>query len=97
MSLRERIQKEFDTAINMQDSALRCNNSAEIQGMLRVGMLPNIMRIIDEMKAEIFPLPLGDLPINPKTGQRDIIVLDLKDWLPFINNLRKWFLEQGKT
>ena len=49
------------------------------------------LEVVDEAKKDIFPLPKGDLPINPKTGQRDIIVLDLKDWTTLINNLRKWF------
>ena len=49
--------------------------------------------IIEDAKKEIFPIPLGDLPFNPKTGQRDIIIHDLGDWLRFINSIRKWFGE----
>jgi hypothetical protein len=49
--------------------------------------------VLDEAFAGIFPLPTGELPINPKTGQRDIIVLELKDWLPHINKLKEWLEE----
>jgi hypothetical protein len=53
--------------------------------------MKDLFQWVDDARKEIFPIPTGDLPINPQTGQRDIIVLALKDWLPFINNLRKWF------
>jgi hypothetical protein len=53
--LQQRIRKEFQTAARMQYSLLRPQNSAEVAGMLEVGMLPNILKIIQEGKQE-FPL-----------------------------------------
>ena len=52
------------------------------------------LQVIDEAKKEIFPLPLVDILLNPNTGQRDLVQMPLKDWLYFINRLRKWFGER---
>jgi hypothetical protein len=50
-----------------------------------------LLKIFDEAKKEIFPLPTGDIITDPKTLERHQIVLDFRDWLPFINALRRWF------
>ena len=50
-----------------------------------------LMKVVDNSREEIFPLPKGHIIQNNTTGNRDRIVLELKDWLPFINKLRKWF------
>ena len=52
-----------------------------------------VHRRIDEARKEIFPLPTGDIITDPITHERHQILLDFKDWLPLINNLRKWFGE----
>lgn len=52
-SLKERIEHEFENAVKMQDSALQCTNLDEVKGMLRVGMLPNILRIVEQVGKEL--------------------------------------------
>ena len=54
----------------------------------------DVLKIVDDVRKEIFPLPKGDILINPITGERDAIRFDLKDWLPFIQKLRRWFDEE---
>jgi len=50
-----------------------------------------IMALFAEVQKELFPLPKGSIIQNNTTGARDKIVLELKDWLSFINKLRDWF------
>lgn len=51
----------------------------------------SFLDIVDEAQKDIFPLPKGNIIQNNRTGERDKIVLELKEWLPFINKLRNWF------
>ena len=78
----------------VEQKAVFSRLNPETQQTELIVFLRDIIKIVEEMRKEIFPLPKGDLPFNPKTGQRDIIILDLKDWLPFINNLRKWLMPE---
>lgn len=50
-----------------------------------------VFKIIDDAHDDIFPLPKGDIRINPYSGERSLITHDLGDWLRLINKLRDLF------
>ena len=69
--LKKRIDRILDTGANMQYTDMGCVNSAEIAGMIQVGIRPSIKQIIDEMKQ--------DFPIDPKGPELDKWT-ELRSW-----------------
>jgi hypothetical protein len=76
--LKKRIQEQFHQGVALQYSPLRPQNQSEVAGMLKIGMLPNIEKILDEAKAEILSAIVSGN--NPEETYQNIV-----------KAFRKWF------
>lgn len=73
---KKRIDELLDNGANMQYTFMGYINSAEIAGMIRVGIKPSIHEIIEDAKK--------DIESNATFASEKLMIIDRKKWA-------KWF------
>lgn len=85
--LKKQIGKLLEDGADMQYTVLACKNNAEFAGVLRVGIKPSIIILLDEAKKE---LTEAIQEINDTTA----LTIGQKQLAIFIDWFEKWFGEQ---
>lgn len=75
------------------EKRIEARKSKRVAGFVTI---PDVNEVIKEMTEEVFPLPKGDIVMNPRTGERTCILLNFEDWLPHLQTLRKWLGDEIK-